>query len=52
MKRSTMIIVGAFLMFGAVSVQAQYYAKGVAAAQSGDFATALKEWLPLSKKNG
>ena len=52
MKLLTSLIVGAFFMFGAVSTHAQDYAKGVAAAQSGDFATAVKEWLPLSKKNG
>ena len=46
MKLLTSLIVGAFFVFGAVSAQAQNFAKGFAAAQSGDFATALKEWRP------
>lgn len=32
------------------SVLAQDYDKGLAAAQSGDFATALKEWRPLAEQ--
>ena len=48
MKLLTSLIVGAFFMFSAVSTQAQDYAKGLAAAQSGDFAIALKEWRPLA----
>ena len=43
-------MVGAFFMFGAVSAQAQDYAKGLAAYQTGDFATALKEWRPLAEQ--
>ena len=50
MKLLTSLIFGAFFMFGAVSTHAQDYAKGLAAAQSGDFATALKEWQPLAEQ--
>ena len=50
MKILTSLMVGAFFMFGAASTQAQDYAKGLAAAQSGDFATALKEWRPLAEQ--
>ena len=50
MKLLTSLIVGAFFMFGAVSAQAQDFAKGFAAYQTGDFATALKEWRPLAEQ--
>ena len=50
MKLLTSLIVGAFFMFGAVSAQAQDFDRGLAAAQSGDFATALKEWRPLAEQ--
>ena len=50
MKLLTSLMVGAFFMFGAVSAQAQDYAKGLAAAQLGDFVTALKEWQPLAEQ--
>jgi hypothetical protein len=38
------------LAFGAGSVLAQDFDKGMAAAQAGDFATALKEWRPLAEQ--
>ena len=50
MKLLTSLMVGAFFMFGAVSAQAQDFDRGLAAAQSGDFATALKEWRPLAEQ--
>ena len=50
MKLLTSLIVGAFFMFSAVSTHAQDFDKGLAAAQSGDFATALKEWRPLAEQ--
>jgi uncharacterized protein len=50
MKLLTSLMVGAFFMFSAVSAHAQDYAKGVAAYQTGDFATAMKEWLPLAEQ--
>ncbi len=50
MKLLTSLMVGAFFMFGAVSAHAQDFDRGFAAAQSGDFATALKEWLPLAEQ--
>ena len=50
MKLLTSLMVGAFFMFGAVSTHAQDFAKGLAAAQSGDYATAMKEWLPLAEQ--
>ena len=50
MKLLTSLMVGAFFMFGAVSTHAQDYAKGFAAYQTGDFATALKEWRPLAEQ--
>jgi uncharacterized protein len=43
-------ITGLFFIFGAISAQAQDYAKGLAAAQLGDFVTALKEWQPLAEQ--
>ena len=46
----TSLMVGAFFMFGAVSAHAQGFAKGLAAAQSGDYATAMKEWQPLAEQ--
>jgi uncharacterized protein len=50
MKLLTSLIVGAFFMFSAVSTHAQDFDKGLAAAQSGDYATALKEWRPLAEQ--
>ena len=44
----TSLMVGAFFMFGAVSAHAQDNIKGFAAFEAGDYASALKEWLPLS----
>ena len=44
------LIVSYFPKFGAVSAQAQDFAKGFAAYQTGDFATALKEWRPLAEQ--
>ena len=38
------------LAFGAGKVLAQDFQKGMAAAQAGDFATALKEWHPLAEQ--
>ena len=38
------------LMVGAASAQAQVFDRGLAAAQSGDFATALKEGQPLAEQ--
>ncbi len=39
----------AFLMTLSAPVAAQDFQKGLAAAQAGDFATALKEWKPLAE---
>ena len=39
MKLLTSLMVGAFFMFGAVSAQAQDFAKGFAAYHSGDYVT-------------
>ena len=50
MKLLTSLMVGAFFMFGAVSSHAQDFDRGVAAYQTGDFATALKEWRPLAEQ--
>ena len=50
MKLLTSLMVGAFFMFGAVSAQAQDFDRGLAAYQSGDFATAMKEWRPLAEQ--
>ena len=36
----------------ATSAFAQDYQKGLEAAQSGDFATALQEWRPLAEQGG
>jgi hypothetical protein len=39
------------LLLGSVGVSwSQDFQKGLAAAQSGDFATALREWEPLAKQ--
>ena len=38
-----------FLQIIASPIAAQDYNKGLAAAQAGDFATALKEWMPLAE---
>jgi TPR repeat protein len=39
------------LMFGAAGVSAQSFEKGVAAYDSGDFQTAIAEWLPLAEQD-
>ena len=46
-KHLTVIL--AFLMTLSSPVAAQDFQKGLAAAQAGDFATALKEWTPLAE---
>ena len=46
-KHLTVIL--AFLMTLSSPVAAQDFQKGLAAAQAGDFATALKEWKPLAE---
>ena len=38
-----------FLQIIASPIAAQDFNKGLAAAQAGDFATALKEWKPLAE---
>ena len=38
-----------FLIMLAAPISAQDFQKGLKAAQSGDFATALKEWKPLAE---
>jgi uncharacterized protein len=41
------------LLFGSLGASwSQDFQKGLAAAQSGDFATALREWTPLAKQGG
>jgi TPR repeat protein len=44
------LALAAVLALGAVGVRAQDFEKGLAAAQSGDFQTALKEWVPLAEQ--
>lgn len=39
------------VMLAGAPAMAQDYNKGVAAFQAGDFATALKNWMPLAEKN-
>ena len=46
MKHISIIL--AFLMTLSSPVAAQDFQKGLAAAQAGDFATALQEWTPLA----
>ena len=46
-KQITILL--AFLMTLSSPVAAQDYQKGLAAAQAGDFATALQEWTPLAE---
>jgi TPR repeat protein len=46
-KHLTVIL--AFLMTLSAPVMAQDFQKGFAAAQAGDFATALQEWTPLAE---
>ncbi len=48
MKQITLAI--AFLMALTTSVFSQDFNKGLAAAQTGDFATALQEWRPLAEQ--
>ena len=43
-------IIALVLAFNAGSILAQDYQKGFAAAQSGDFVTALQEWRPLAEQ--
>ena len=47
MKHVTSIL--AFLMTLSTPVAAQDFDKGFAAAQAGDYATALQEWKPLAE---
>ena len=42
----------AFLLTFSSSVVAQDFQKGLASAQAGDYATALKEWTPLAEAGG
>ena len=42
------IALSCFLMTLAAPISAQNFEKGVAAYNSGDYATALKEWTPLA----
>ena len=44
------LIVSYFPKFGAISAQAEDIEIGLAAYQTGDFATALKEWQPLAEQ--
>jgi len=44
------IALSAVLALGALDVNAQDFDKALAAAQAGNFETALKEWLPLAKQ--
>ena len=46
--RAIHFVVLAFLMMLSSPVQAQDFDKGLAAAQAGDYATAIKEWQPLA----
>ena len=52
MKRTlTAFVLGLALLFGSGGIgYAQDFQKGLTAAQSGDFATALREWTPLAKQ--
>ena len=47
--RSIILALG-FVVAGGVAAVGQDFEKGAAAAQSGDFATALKEWQPLAEQ--
>ena len=47
--RAIHFMVLAFLMTLSSPVAAQDFQKGLAAAQAGDFATALQEWKPLAE---
>ena len=47
--RSIILALG-FVAAGGVAAVGQDFGKGLVAAQSGDFATALKEWLPLAEQ--
>ena len=47
--RAIHFIVLAFLMTLSSPVVAQDFHKGLAAAQAGDYATALQEWTPLAE---
>ena len=49
MKRLLTLITLLFL-FASASALAQNFNKGVAAFQSGDYATAMQNWLPLAEK--
>jgi TPR repeat protein len=50
MKMFRHLALATVLGLSAVDVSAQDFEKGVAAANSGDFETALKEWLPLAEQ--
>jgi uncharacterized protein len=47
--RSIILALG-FVAAGGVAAVGQDFGKGLAAYQTGDFATALKEWSPLAKQ--
>ena len=47
---SRTIIFTLVLAFNAGSIWAQDFQKGFAAAQSGDYVTALQEWQPLAEQ--
>jgi uncharacterized protein len=50
--RSVLLVISllAMMMGGTTAVLAANFQKGLTAAQSGDFATALREWEPLAKQ--
>jgi uncharacterized protein len=50
--RSVLLVISllAMMMGGTTAVLATDFQKGLTAAQSGDFATALREWTPLAKQ--
>jgi hypothetical protein len=51
-KSLAQISLGLALLFflGLDGVKAQDFQRGVAAAKAGDFATALREWVPLAEQ--
>ena len=49
MKMFRHLVLVAVLAFGASTVASQDFEKGLTAAGSGDYETALKEWLPLAE---
>jgi TPR repeat protein len=50
MKMLIRMALVAVLALGASTVASQDFDKGLAAAQSGDYQTAMKEWLPLAER--